>query len=106
MDYINELKNIAKANGGIIETKVAALHGISKAMLYKLCKAEKIHRIVKGQYVLPDDMQDELLSISNRSDKIIFSLLAFSQRIFIDARFCLMAQPYQTMQLHATNCTV
>ena len=74
MDYINELKNIAKANGGIIETKVAALHGISKAMLYKLCKAEKIHRIVKGQYVLPDDMQDELLSISNRSDKIIFSL--------------------------------
>ena len=73
MDYINELKNIAKANGGIIETKVAALHGISKAMLYKLCKAEKIHRIVKGQYFLPDDMQDELLSISNRSDKIIFS---------------------------------
>ena len=73
MDYINELKNIAKSNGGIIETKVAALHGISKAMLYKLCKAEKIHRIVKGQYVLPDDMQDELLSISNRSDKIIFS---------------------------------
>ena len=35
MDYINELKNIAKANGGIIETKVAALHGISKAMPYK-----------------------------------------------------------------------
>lgn len=73
MDYINELKNIAKTNGGIIETKVAALHGISKAMLSKLCKSEKIHRIVKGQYVLPDDMQDELLSISNRSDKIIFS---------------------------------
>ena len=37
------------------------------------CKAEKIHRIVKGQYVLPEDMQDELLSISRRSGKIIFS---------------------------------
>ena len=35
-------------------------------MLCKLCKAEKIHRIVKGQYVLPEDMQDELLSISRR----------------------------------------
>ena len=73
MDYMAELAAIAKENGGIIETKTAAQHGISKAMLYKLCKAEKIHRIVKGQYVLPEDMQDELLSISRRSGKIIFS---------------------------------
>ncbi len=67
MDYMAELAAIAKENGGIIETKTAAQYGISKAMLYKLCKAEKIHRIVKGQYVLPEDMQDELLSISRRS---------------------------------------
>ena len=73
MDYMVELATIANANGGIIETKTAAQRGISKAMLYKLCKAEKIHRIVKGQYVLPEDMQDELLSISRRSGKIIFS---------------------------------
>ena len=53
MDYMAELAAIANKNGGIIETKTAAQHGISKAMLYKLCKAEKIHRIVKGQYVLP-----------------------------------------------------
>ena len=52
MDYMAELAAIAKENGGIIETKTAAQYGISKAMLYKLCKAEKIHRIVKGQYVL------------------------------------------------------
>ena len=73
MDYITELTAIASEHGGIIEAKIAAQHGISKAMLYKLCKEEKIHRIVKGQYILPDDMQDELLSISKRSDKIIFS---------------------------------
>ena len=73
MDYINELAAIAKLHGGIIETKIAAEHGISKAMLYKLCKEEKLHRIVKGQYILPDDMQDELLSISMRSGNIIFS---------------------------------
>lgn len=73
MDYINELAAIAKSHGGIIETKIAAEHGISKAMLYKLCKEEKLHRIVKGQYILPEDMQDELLSISMRSTNIIFS---------------------------------
>ena len=48
MDYVTELAAIAKAHGGIIETKIAARHGISKAMLYKLCKEDKIHRIVKG----------------------------------------------------------
>ena len=60
MDYIAELAAIAKEHGGIIETKIAAQHGISKAMLYKLCKEDRIHRIVKGQYILPDDMEDEL----------------------------------------------
>lgn len=42
-------------------------------MLYKLCKEDKIYRIVKSQYILPDDIQDELLAISNRSEWIIFS---------------------------------
>ncbi|WP_337804167.1 type IV toxin-antitoxin system AbiEi family antitoxin domain-containing protein [Phascolarctobacterium succinatutens] len=73
MDYMTELTAIAKSHGGIIKTKIAAQHGISKAMLYKLCKEDKIQRIVKGQYILPDDMQDELLAISNRSEKVIFS---------------------------------
>ena len=73
MNYMMELATIAKAHGGIIENKIAAQHGITKAMLYKLCKEDKIHRIVKGQYILPDDMQDELLAISNRSERIIFS---------------------------------
>ena len=73
MNYMNELSTIAKTHGGIIETKIAAQYGISKAMLYKLCTQDKIHRIVKGQYILPDDIQDELLSISNRSEKIILS---------------------------------
>lgn len=72
MDYMTELSAIAQEYG-IIETKIAVSHGISKAMLYKLCKNGKIFRVVHGQYILPDDLQDELLSISKRSDKIIFS---------------------------------
>ena len=73
MNYTSELSAIAKSHGGIIETKIAAQHGISKSMLYKLCKEGKIHRIVKGQYIMPDDMPDELLSVSNRSERVIFS---------------------------------
>lgn len=73
MNYMITLSTIAKSHGGIIETKIAAEHGISKAILYKLCKEDKIYRIAKGQYILPDDMQDELLSISKRSKNIIFS---------------------------------
>lgn len=73
MNYIPQLAAIAKAHGGIIETKTAVQHGISKATLYRLCQEDKIHRIIKGQYILPDDLQDELLSISKRSSQIIFS---------------------------------
>lgn len=73
MDFMRELATIAQEHGGIIQTKVAAEHGVSKAMLYKLCREDKIHRIVNGQYILPNELQDELLAISNRSTKIIFS---------------------------------
>lgn len=73
MDYMNELSAIANNCGGIIETNVAAQHGISKAMLHKLCKDDKIRRIVQGQYILTDDLEDELLSISKRSEQLIFS---------------------------------
>lgn len=73
MNSVDKLYSIALDNGGIIETKTAAEHGISKAVLSKLNKENKIFRIAHGQYILPDDMQDELLSISKRSDKIIFS---------------------------------
>ena len=73
MTSIDELVNIANKNGGIIETKTAAEHGISKTTLYKLCKENKIIRIAQGQYILPDELQDELLSIAKRSDQIVFS---------------------------------
>ena len=73
MNSMNELASIAKDHGGIIETKIAAERGVSKNMLYKLCKENKIHRVARGQYILPEELQDELLSISKRSDQIIFS---------------------------------
>ena len=73
MDYMVELSNIAKNNGGIFETKTATSYGISKMMLSKLCKQKEIVRVARGQYILSDDIEDELLALSNRSEKIVFS---------------------------------
>ncbi len=73
MDSLQALKEISAQNGGIIETKTANQQGVSRATLSKLCKDGRIQRIVHGQYVLPDSMQDELLSINKRSSQIIFS---------------------------------
>ena len=73
MDTISKLQNIAKNNGGIITTSKAAETGISRALLWKLNNENKIQRIARGQYIFEDDIQDELLSIGLRSDKIIFS---------------------------------
>lgn len=73
MDYICEIKKITKENGGIIDNKLAASVGISRAMLSKLCKENKIQRLMRGQYILADDIQDELLSIELRSHQLIFS---------------------------------
>lgn len=73
MDYLNQLKMIAENNGGIINSKIAAEHGVSRAILSQLCLNNKIQRIARGQYIFNDDMPDELLSISIRSNLFIFS---------------------------------
>ena len=73
MDTMSKLQNISKNNGGIITTSKAAELGISRALLWKLNNENKIQRIARGQYIFEDDIQDELLSIGMRSDKIIFS---------------------------------
>jgi predicted transcriptional regulator of viral defense system len=73
VDFLKELAAIAEKNGGIIENKTALDYGISRAMLSKLYSTGVIHRIARGQYVLADEMQDELMSLSRRSQYIIFS---------------------------------
>lgn len=73
MDYIHEMQKIAKENGGIIDNKTAASVGISRAILSKFCKENKIQRVMRGQYVFANDIQDELYSIQLRSKQLIFS---------------------------------
>lgn len=73
MEILLRLKLIAETNGGIITTSKAAEEGISRATLSVLATNKKIQRIANGQYILENDLQDELFSIGLRSDKIIFS---------------------------------
>lgn len=73
MDFAKILTIIAKSNGGIIDNKVAAKYGISRAVLSKLCFNGKIQRIARGQYILAEELQDELLSITLRSQWLVFS---------------------------------
>lgn len=73
MDCIARLKNLAEKNGGIIATKAATDAGISRQALAKLCIEGTLQRVVRGQYILAEEMQDELLSISRRSTNLILS---------------------------------
>ena len=73
MNYISILKELSEQGNNIITTAAAEAAGISRAMLSKLCKEGKIQRIAKGQYMLVDDIPDELFSISLRTEHLIFS---------------------------------
>ncbi len=73
MEYIETLKAIAAQNSGMIDNKTASACGIPRQVLAKLCSEGALQRIARGQYIFPDEMQDELLSIAKRSANLIFS---------------------------------
>ena len=73
MKTSDRLKRISNDSGGIITTQIAKANGISRAVLSKLCKQGALERIAQGQYIFPDEFEDELLSISLRLENIVFS---------------------------------
>lgn len=73
MGYIETLKTIAEQSSGIISNKVALAYGIQRHILAQLCSEGILQRIARGQYIFPDELQDELLSIAKRSANLIFS---------------------------------
>lgn len=73
MTALEILKDIANKNNGLILTKTAVNNGVSRATLSQLCKKGKIERLAMGQYVFSDELNDEMLSLSIRSELIIFS---------------------------------
>ena len=73
MDCKSIIDQLAKQGNGIITTKAADAAGLSRAMLYKLCKNGILHRIAKGQYMKQGEIADELLSLSQRTEYMVFS---------------------------------
>lgn len=73
MDCDRILKALSTRGANMITTKAAEEAGISRAMLSKLCREGRLQRIAKGQYIMADDMPDEMLSISLRTEHLVFS---------------------------------
>ena len=73
MTALEILKDVSNKNNGLILTKDAIANGVSRASLSQLCKDGKISRVAMGQYVLSDSLNDEMLSLSVRSEVIVFS---------------------------------
>ncbi len=67
------LRQLSGQGGGIISTRAAEAAGISRAMLSKLYRDGKLQRIAMGQYALADGMPDDFLSISLRTEYLVFS---------------------------------
>lgn len=73
MTALEILKDISNKNNGLILTKKAVDNGVSRASLSQLCKDGKISRVAVGQYILSEDLNDEMFSLGIRSNMIIFS---------------------------------
>lgn len=73
MTALEILKEISNTNNGLILTKKAVDNGVSRASLSQLCKDGKISRVAVGQYILSEDLNDEMFSLGIRSNMIIFS---------------------------------
>ena len=70
---IERLRDISDDTGGIITTRAASENGVSRSILSRLCKQGVLERIAQGQYIFPNELEDELLSISLRLDNSVFS---------------------------------
>lgn len=73
MNTLTIINNLLNENCGIIKTSDAVRAGISRMSLSLLVKSGRLERIAHGQYILPDDMPDELYMLQQRSEKIIYS---------------------------------
>ena len=73
MNALKIIDTIIKKNNGVLRTADAVNAGISRTTLGVLTKNGRLERIAQGQYILPDDMPDELFLLQQRSSKIVFS---------------------------------
>lgn len=70
---IDIVKNLIMENGGIVHTAHVIAAGLSKTTLSKLERDGLILRVARGQYILPDELPDELFLWQLRMPRLIYS---------------------------------
>lgn len=73
MRTMETLTEISEKYNGVIETKVAVQHGVSRATLSMYCKQNKLKRIHYGVYMLAEKETDKYFYLSGRSERFVFS---------------------------------
>lgn len=74
MNYKLNILKIAEENNGYITTKEVANKGIPKIYLTQLVREEKLMKVSRGFYMLPDSFEDDYYKIQLSNSDAIFSL--------------------------------
>ena len=73
MAAIDIIEKIINDNEGIVHTADVLSAGLSKTTLTKLERDGLIMRVARGQYILPDELPDELFLWQMRMSRLIYS---------------------------------
>lgn len=69
-----EILNLAKQNNGVITTSMVVEAGISRGSLKYLVDCGRLEKTARGVYLLPDEWEDEFVSLQTRYKRGVFSL--------------------------------
>jgi predicted transcriptional regulator of viral defense system len=73
MTAIDIFAKLINDKGGVVHTADAVAAGLSKTTLSKLEVSGKVVRVARGQYVLPDELPDELYLWQLRMPRLTYS---------------------------------
>lgn len=73
MNQIEEIKSIARNNGGYIRTFQIEKLGISRPTIKKYLQSGVLEYVCRGLYGIADEIPDEYVVVQNRCNKAIFS---------------------------------
>jgi predicted transcriptional regulator of viral defense system len=70
---IDIIEKLIHDNGGVVHTAEVLSAGLSKTTLSKLESGGRIVRVARGQYILPDELPDELYLWQLRVPRLVYS---------------------------------
>lgn len=73
MNIFYTVSELIQQNNGLLRTSDALEAGISKTTLSNLVKKGMLDRVAHGQYILPDNLPDELYILQQRISKMVYS---------------------------------